>query len=87
MPQAQEPVVPTPRTVSNVKKVEFYLIEYVDNDGVEKRQLTVVGDQTVLLADGRVFGISTKADPTGVGSKWLRDGVFERLGKPIPKDD
>lgn len=86
MPQEQAVEVP-PRTVISAKKVETTLIEYKDNDGVVKTQLAVVGDHTVLLADGRSWGLSVKADYTGVGSKWLRDGVFKALGKAIPKED
>jgi hypothetical protein len=86
MPQEQAVEV-QPRTVISAKKVEMALIEYKDNDGIVKTQLAVIGDQSVLLADGRSFGLTVKADPTGVGSKWLRDGVFKVLGKAIPKED
>jgi hypothetical protein len=86
MPQEQVTEVP-PRTVISAKRVELALIEYKDNDGVDKTQLAVVGDHTCVLVDGRPFGLSTKAEHIGVGSKWLRDGVFTILGKALPKEE
>lgn len=71
------------RTVLAAKGVDLVLITYTDERGVQVTQLAVVGDSRVHLLEARAMGISKNATPQGVAADWLRDGIFEKLGKKV----
>ena len=80
-PQQKQNLDPEPRKVVGAKIVDFALITYFDESGRQQTQLAVVGDSHVHLIESRSLGISNSTTPQGVASKWLVDGVFEKLGR------
>lgn len=76
-----------PQTVLAVKPVELALISFTDEENKQMTTLAVIGDNLVHILEGRTLGFSKNTTRQGVASKWLRDGVFKALGKPIPKED
>lgn len=81
----QRPERTDPKKVLSAKSVELVLISYADESGFVRTQLALVGDNNVHLLDSRPFGISREPTPQGVANSWLRDGVFEKLGKKAEK--
>jgi hypothetical protein len=82
----QEEVLPgrkPARTVLAAKIVDLALVGVGDERGVQITQLAVVGDSKVHLLEGREMGFSRVATPQGVAADWLRNGVFEKLGKQV----
>jgi len=71
----------TPRTVVAAKPVQMALVTYFDEYGNSCTQLAVIGDKNVHLLDGRSTGFSDTTTPQGLGSEWLKNGVFTALGK------
>jgi hypothetical protein len=72
---------PPPRTVLGVKGVDLILVRYTDDRGTENVQLAVVGDNNVHMINGRLFGLSSSDTPQGNANPWLRDAIFEKLGR------
>jgi hypothetical protein len=70
-----------PRTVQSAKLVDLALVSYIDPDGGEHTQLCVVGDNTVIMLDGRGLGYSNRPDSSGIAAAWLRDEVLKALNK------
>lgn len=83
MPQSQEDQKPRPppRKVVAVKGVDLVLVTYTDEAGQQITQLAVVGDNQVHLLEGRALGFARTTTPQGVANPWLRDGIFEKLGR------
>lgn len=67
-----------------VKEVSLSLISYIDDEGLSQTQLAIIGDNNVHLLSGRAMGISDTTNQ-GQATKWLRDAIFEKLGKPVPQ--
>ena len=74
-------VTAAPRTVLSAKTVELAIVSYTDVEGMERTQLCVVGDKTVLMLDSKGLGISNRGEPSGVAAPWLRDALFIKMGK------
>lgn len=72
---------PAPRSVLAAKPVDIILVRYVDDRGQEHTQLAAVGDSEVHLINGRTLGFSRSDTPQGQANPWLRDAVFEKLGR------
>ena len=70
-----------PRTVLSAKTVELAIVSYTDVEGLERTQLCVIGDKTVLMLDSKGLGISNRGEPSGVAAPWLRDALFIKMGK------
>jgi len=79
----QEQSRTAPRTVLAAKGVDLALITYIDEQGTQFTQLAVVGDNLVHVLDGKPMGFSRVTTPQGVANAWLRDGVFEKLGRKV----
>jgi hypothetical protein len=87
MPANQaETISPAPRTVLSAKTVELAIVSYTDVAGMTRTQLCVLGDHTVLMLDSKGLGISLHGEPSGVAAPWLRDALFEMMGKPPVKE-
>ena len=71
----------TPRTVVAAKPVQLALVTYFDEYGTEQTQLAVIGEKNVHLLDGKTTGFSDTSTPQGLGSEWLKKGIFTALGK------
>jgi hypothetical protein len=69
----------SPGTVKDVKIVKLAFVSYTGNDGKEMLQLCVVGDNRVLLLDGKLFGISATTTPSGLANTWLTEGILAKL--------
>jgi hypothetical protein len=72
---------PNPKTVLAVKGVDLVLVTYTDDSGQQYTQLAVAGDQNVHLIDGKMLGFNRTTTPQGQANNWLRDGIFEKLGR------
>lgn len=72
---------PAPRTVQGAKPVDIVLLTYTDDRGMQHTQLAAVGDNQVHLINGRTLGFSKSDTPQGQANPWLRDAVFEKLGR------
>lgn len=76
------PLPNQPRTVLDAKRVELALITYVNDAGQQVTQLGVVGENNIHLLESRSLGISREPTPQGtVQGTWLKDGIFQKLGK------
>ncbi len=71
--------------MTGAKKVELVLVTYRDEYNTPQMQLAIVGDNNVHLLEARAMGLSKNTTPQGSASKWLRDGIFEALGRPVPE--
>lgn len=69
------------RTVLDVKEVKLAVVSYKDDTGRLVAQLAIVGDNNVNLLESRSLGLTKETTPQGFASNWLRDGIFEKLGK------
>lgn len=74
------------KMVKSVKLVDVALVIYEDPTGVEHTQFAYVGDQTVVLLDGRGLGYSNRPDPGGVANRQLRNEVLEGLNRSVPQE-
>jgi hypothetical protein len=79
----EQTVGAAPRTVLSAKIVELAIVSYTDVEGMERTQLCVIGDKTVLMLDSKGLGISNRAEPSGVAAPWLRDALFKMMGKTV----
>ena len=61
--------------------MELALVTYYDEFGTQQTGLAVVGENQVHLIDGKVTGFSNTTTPQGLASNWLRDGIFQALGR------
>lgn len=74
-----------PKTVLGVQPVQLALVSYVDDSNQLVVQLAVVGDNNVHMIESRALGLSKSTTPQGQATKWLRDGIFNLLGKKVPE--
>ena len=72
-----------PRVVLDVKKVELVFVRYRDEFNAEQTQFAIVGDNMVFLLEGREMGLTKNTTPAGFGNQWIRDGIFEKLGRKV----
>lgn len=79
--QTNQQTIPEPRTVISAKSVELVLVTYIDESNQQQTQLAVVGEKNVHLLESRHLGFSKNTTPQGMGTTWIRDGIFEKLGK------
>lgn len=83
MPEEQLPQEPRnpPRTVVGVKGVDLILVRYTDERGALVTSLAVVGDNTVHMLDAKLFGLGRYPTAQGPANDWLKNGIFEKLGR------
>lgn len=79
--QQQTSERPLPKSVQAAKVVELALITYTDENGIQQSQLGVIGDNNVHLISGRLLGFSDTTTSQGQATEWLRNAVFEKLGR------
>lgn len=66
----------------DAKIVKIALITYTDEYGAEVTQPALVGDNSVVLLDASVFGVSRNRTLQGPASEWVREGVLKKLATP-----
>lgn len=63
-------------TVQSVQKVGLAVVSFTDQENQGHTQLMVIGDNTVLMLDGRALGYSTRPEPAGIANKLLAEAVI-----------
>jgi hypothetical protein len=78
MAEAERPR--TPKTLLSAKRVDLRILNYNDADGREHTQLAVIGDNNVLLLDGKATGLDPR-DGAKLAERWLKDQIDKATGK------
>lgn len=68
-----------PKTVLDVRRVELVLVTYINDDGRQITQPSLVGKNAAMMLNAPDFGFGRTATPVGEARPWLLKGIHNSL--------